>query len=313
MQKAAHGTAFMRFGEISSSQCRQTPYEPSATRRSARRICRSMVESRSRFRIASSRSPANCTSSSASGAFSMAVSSRLRSAPLSSLCFDSRMFLYFSSSALVISVSSVFQTRRAQRAFCARPVFVWQFSFSFLSSCVQTKICRQSFKQTAQSEKGVVPGSKNRSGADSETLRLLVEFFRFSSPHPSCLPPLSNCCAKSGSLQILYRLHQSNRSVHSPMINFSTLKSSSTGLLSKFSSCAQRSTTPCAAPCSNPAQADATGRNRSFRKPIPAPGRPFHAKPGRPLSQFRHSAFQPVTEVQQIDGGNCFPDCRFQY
>ncbi len=71
----------MRFGEMSSSQCRHTPYEPSLMRPSARRIWRNMFESRSRLRIASSRSPANCTSSRASGAFSITISSRLRSEP----------------------------------------------------------------------------------------------------------------------------------------------------------------------------------------------------------------------------------------
>src|SRR5580658_1731737 len=185
MQNAAHGTAFMRFGEMSSSQCRHTPYEPSAMRASARRICRSMFESRSRLRIASSRSPANCTSSRASGAFSMAISSRLRSEPLSSRCFVSSMVLNFSSSALVISYFLVFQTS---------PCF---FCLDFLF-CGTDENSASKFQITLLSG-----GAPNFS-----------QVRRFLFPLLILTPQKQLQCQRSRRLQVLYRLPQSNAGVY---------------------------------------------------------------------------------------------------
>src|SRR5579872_2926936 len=108
MQYLVHGTASRRFGLMSSSQCMQTPKLPSATRPRALLTCRNRLDSRSKLRIASSRSPANCTSSRASGVFSIAMSSRLRSPRDNSACLASSTALYFSSSVLFIGPSPSF-------------------------------------------------------------------------------------------------------------------------------------------------------------------------------------------------------------
>src|ERR1700685_1710700 len=105
MQKGAQGTAFRRFGLISSSQCRHTPKEPSSIRRSAERTLRSRFDSRSRFRIASSRSAACCTSSKASALFSIVMASRLRTICSNSSCLFSRIFLNLFISVFVIFLS----------------------------------------------------------------------------------------------------------------------------------------------------------------------------------------------------------------
>src|ERR1019366_4594918 len=69
---------------------------------------RSRLDSRSRLRIASSRSPASCTSSKASGVFSMAISSRLRRPTDNSACLASRIALYLFFLVLFIFVLPVF-------------------------------------------------------------------------------------------------------------------------------------------------------------------------------------------------------------
>src|ERR1700685_548287 len=108
MQNGVHGTAARRFGLMSSSQGRHTLKVPSSMRRNAARTLRSSCDSRSRLRIASSRSAACCTSSRASGLFSMAIPSRFRTNATSSACFASRIFLNLFNSFFVMAASCLF-------------------------------------------------------------------------------------------------------------------------------------------------------------------------------------------------------------
>src|SRR6476661_6920186 len=108
MQYGVHGTALTRLGLISSSQCTQVPNVPSSMRLSAARTFRSRLDSRSRLRIANSRSAAFCTSSRASGLFSMVIASRLRKTSRSSDCRVSRISLYLLMSVFVMAVLQFF-------------------------------------------------------------------------------------------------------------------------------------------------------------------------------------------------------------
>src|SRR6478672_6562910 len=105
MQNGVHGTAAIRLGLISSSQWTQVPNVPSSMRRSAARTLRRRFDSRSRLRIASSRSAAFWTSSRASGLFSIVIPSRFRSTSTSSACLVSRISLYLFTSLFVMAAS----------------------------------------------------------------------------------------------------------------------------------------------------------------------------------------------------------------
>src|ERR1039458_5454355 len=116
MQNGVHGTALSRLGLTSSSQRTQMPKIPSFMRLSAPRTLRSICDSRSRLRIANSRSAACCTSSSASAFFSIAMPSRFRTTSDNSASRSSRNFLYLANSVFVIFVTP-------------------RFSWSLFSSC----------------------------------------------------------------------------------------------------------------------------------------------------------------------------------
>ena len=92
------------------------PNVPSFMRRRAPRTLRSMCDSRSRLRIASSRSAACCTSSSASAFFSITIPSRFRTTSDNSASLSSRIFL--------VLVQFCFCHFRYSQVFC-----------SFFSSC----------------------------------------------------------------------------------------------------------------------------------------------------------------------------------